>query len=65
MPNAPRTSLRRQAVNVFMLAAFALVAASIAVAFGAILAMDVFLLAGIIGGLAGWRMIVIARRRDR
>jgi hypothetical protein len=48
-----------------MAAAFALVCAGAAAAVGALLAMDLLLLAGIIGGLAGWRMMVIARRREQ
>lgn len=65
MPNAPRTGLRRQAVNVLMIAVFALIAAGAAAAVGATLAMDVLLLAGAIGCLAAWRMLVIAKRRER
>jgi hypothetical protein len=65
MRNAPRTGLRRQAVNVLMVAVFALIAAGAAAAVGATLAMDVLLLAGIVGCLAAWRMIVIAKRRER
>jgi hypothetical protein len=65
MPNRRGTGLRRQAVNVLMVAAFALVCAGAAAVANAVLAMEVLALAGIIGGLAGWRMIVVARRRER
>lgn len=65
MPSGRRTGLRRQAINVLMAAAFALVCAGAAGAVGAVLAMIVLLAAGIIGCLAGWRMIVIAGRPER
>jgi hypothetical protein len=64
-PNRPGTGLRRQAISVLMVAGFALVCAGAAAVANAALAMEVLARAGIIGCLAGWRMIVIARRRER
>jgi uncharacterized membrane protein len=61
-----RTSgLRRYGINLIMLGAFALVAAGAAsVVVSADLPMDTLMLIGIVMCLAGWRMLVIARRRE-
>lgn len=59
------TSLRRHGINLIMLGAFALVTAGAASAVvSADLPMDTLMLIGIVMCLAGWRMLVIARRRE-
>lgn len=63
---AEMSGLRWQAINVLMLGAFALIAGSaISQVPGASLAMDVLVAVGIVVCLAGWRMLVVARRRER
>jgi hypothetical protein len=63
--SAGASGLRRQAISVIALGAFALVAAGAAsVVSGADLPMDTLILIGILMCLAGWRMLVVARRRE-
>ena len=61
---AGTSGLRRHGINLIMLGAFALVAAGAASAVvSADLPMDTLMLIGIVMCLAGWGMLVIARRR--
>jgi hypothetical protein len=63
--NAGTSGLRRQGINLTMAGAFALVAAGAASAVGnSNLPLDLLMLIGVVLCLAGWRLIVIARRRD-
>jgi hypothetical protein len=62
---AGTSGLRRHGINLIMLGAFALVAAGAAsVVVSAGLPMDTLMLIGVVMCLAGWRMLVIARRRE-
>jgi hypothetical protein len=65
-PKSARTSgLRRHAISLIALGAFALVAAGAAgVVSRASLPVDVLILIGIVMCLTGWRMLVVARRRE-
>ncbi len=59
------SGLRRQAISLIAFGAFALVAAGAAsVVSSADLPMDTLMLIGIVMCLAGWRMLVVARRRE-
>ena len=62
---AGTSSLRRRGVSLIMLGAFLLVAggAALQVARAAPAAAGL-LLAGVVGCLAGWRVLVVARRRE-
>jgi threonine/homoserine/homoserine lactone efflux protein len=56
--------LRRWGINLILFGAFALVAAGAAsVANNADLPMDLLMVAGVVLCLAGWRLVVVARRR--
>jgi hypothetical protein len=58
--------LRRYGINLTLLGAFALVASGAAsVVTKGDVAMDALMLVGLVMCLAGWRMIVVARRRER
>ena len=59
-------SLRRRGISLIMLGAFALVAggAAIQVAHAAP-TTAALLLVGVVACLAGWRMLVVARRREQ
>jgi hypothetical protein len=61
-----RTSgLRRHGINLIVVGAFALIASGAASAVGsADLPMDALMLIGIVTCLVGWRMLVVARRRE-
>lgn len=62
--NAGTSVLRRRGVNLTALGAFALIAAGAASAVARTsLPMDSLMLIGIVLCLAGWRMLVTARRR--
>jgi hypothetical protein len=62
---AGASGLRRHGINLIMLGAFALVAAGAAsVVVSADVPMDTLMLIGIVMCLAGWRMLVIARRHE-
>jgi hypothetical protein len=59
------SGLRRHGINLIVVGAFALIAAGAASAVGsADLPMDALMLIGIVMCLAGWRMLVVARRRE-
>lgn len=59
------SGLRRHGISLIMLGAFALVAGGAAsVVSDADLPMDALVLIGIGACLAGWRMLVVARRRE-
>jgi hypothetical protein len=59
------SGLRRRAISLIALGAFALVAAGAAsVVSSANVPMDTLMLIGIVMCLAGWRMLVVARRRE-
>jgi len=63
--SAGSNGLRRQGINLIMLGAFALVAAGAASVVGnSNLPLDLLMLVGTIICLAGWRILVIARRRE-
>ncbi len=63
--SAGASGLRRLAINLIALGAFALVASGAASVVGtADLPMDTLMLIGIVMCLAGWRMLVVARRRE-
>jgi hypothetical protein len=63
--SAGSNGLRRQGINLTMLGAFALVAAGAASVVGrSNLPLDLLMLIGIVMCLAGWRLLVIARRRE-
>jgi hypothetical protein len=58
--------LRRHGIELIALGAFVLVAAGAAsVVNSADLPMDTLMLIGIVMCLAGWRVLVVARRRER
>lgn len=58
--------LRRSGINLIMVGAFALIAAGAASAVtGADLPMDALAIVAIITCLAGWRVMVVARRREQ
>jgi predicted Co/Zn/Cd cation transporter (cation efflux family) len=60
------SGLRRHGITLITLGAFALIAAGAAVEVGGgQLPMDVLTIIGIVTCLAGWRMLVVARRRER
>ena len=64
--SAGTSGLRRRGINLIALGAFALVAAGAASVVGsADLPMDTLMLVGIVICLAGWRVLVVARRRER
>lgn len=59
------SSLRRGGINLILLGAFALVAGGAASAVSsADLPMDVLILVGVVLCLAGWRVLLVARRRE-
>lgn len=59
------SGLRRHGINLIVIGAFALIASGAASAVGsADLPMDALMLIGIVMCLAGWRMLVVARRRE-
>jgi 4-amino-4-deoxy-L-arabinose transferase-like glycosyltransferase len=63
--SAGSNGLRRQGINLTMLGAFALVAAGAASVIGnSNLPLDLLMLVGTVMCLTGWRMLVIARRRE-
>jgi uncharacterized membrane protein YfcA len=63
--SAGTSGLRRHGITLLAFGAFALVAAGAASAVGsANLPTDTLLLVGIVLCLAGWRMLVVARRRE-
>jgi hypothetical protein len=63
--SAGTSGLRRNGINLIMFGAFALVASGAASVVGrADLPMDTLMLIGIVMCLAGWRMLVVARRRE-
>jgi hypothetical protein len=63
--SAGASGLRRHGINLIMLGAFALVASGAAsVVNSADLPMDMLMLIGFVMCLAGWRMLVVARRRE-
>lgn len=63
--SAAANGLRRHGINLIMLGSFALVAAGAASVFVRTdLPMDTLMLIGIVMCLAGWRMLVVARRRE-
>lgn len=58
--------LRRQGIQLIALGAFVLVAGGAASVFGnANAPMDVLTVAGLILCLVGWRLLIVARRRER
>lgn len=58
--------LRRRGLNLIMVGAFALVASGAASAVGRTgLPMDVLMLVGLVLCLAGWRVLIVARRHDQ
>jgi len=60
------SGLRRYGINLILIGAFALVASGAAsVVSSADLPMDALMLVGVVTCLAGWRMLVVARRRER
>lgn len=64
--SAGTSGLRRTGINLIILGAFALVAAGAASAVsGADLPMDLLALVGILACLAGWRVMVVGRRREQ
>jgi hypothetical protein len=63
--SAGMSVLRRRGINLIVLGAFALVAAGAASAVGtAMLPTEVLVVVGIVMCLAGWRTVVVARRRE-
>jgi hypothetical protein len=63
--SAGTSSLRRRGISVIMLGAFALVAGGAAIQVArAALATVALLVIGVAVCLAGWRMLVVARRRE-
>jgi hypothetical protein len=61
---AGTSSLRRRGISLIMLGAFALVAAgAVSQVARAALAAAALMLIGVVVCLAGWRMLVVARRR--
>jgi uncharacterized membrane protein YgdD (TMEM256/DUF423 family) len=63
--SAGTASLRRRGISMIMLGAFALIAAgAVSQVARAALAAAVLLLIGVVVCLAGWRMLVVARRRE-
>jgi hypothetical protein len=63
--SAGMSGLRRSGINLIVLGAFALIAAgAVSQIGGAHLPMDALLVIGIVTCLAGWRMLVVARRRE-
>ena len=56
--------LRRHGISLLMLGAFALVAAGAAAEVGGEPSMDTLTVIGIVTCLAGWRIVVVARRRE-
>ena len=59
------SGLRRHGINLIVVGAFALIASGAASAVGsADLPMDALMLIGVVMCLAGWRMLVVARRRE-
>jgi hypothetical protein len=63
--SAGTSSLRRRAISLIMLGAFALVGAGAASQVArAALAAAALTIIGVVVCLAGWRMLVVARRRE-
>jgi Zn-dependent protease with chaperone function len=63
--SAGTSSLRRRGISLIMLGAFALIAVGVAGQVArAALAVAALMLIGVVGCLAGWRMLVVARRRE-
>ena len=63
--SAGTSSLRRRGISLIMLGAFALVAGGAAIQVArAALATAALMLIGVVVCLAGWRMLVVARRRE-
>lgn len=64
--NPEAGGLRRRGMNLIMLGAFLLVAGGAAGAIGqSALPMEALTLIGVVLCLAGWRALVVARRRDQ
>jgi len=60
------SGLRRAGINLIMLGAFALIAGGAAsVVSNGDVPMDALMAVGVVACLVGWRMLVVARRRDR
>ena len=63
--SAGTSSLRQRGISLIMLGAFALVAGGAAIQIArAALAAAALMLIGIVMCVAGWRLLVVARRRD-
>lgn len=63
--SAGTNGLRRQGINLVMVGAFALVASGAASVVGnSSVPLDLLMLIGVVLCLAGWRMLVVGRRRE-
>jgi len=64
--SAGGSALRRHGLTLIILGGFALVAAgAVSQIAGAHLAVEALLVIGVVVCLAGWRLLVVARRRER